>query len=262
LNLETAIFNWSEAPSDHYAALLGKLLKRERDAIHTESRLAQAHWHAIFAQLDPLASSGTNVTVDEIRLAISAALEAAVLIGPAPKPVVVQCERAVSYDKAVGYFVRELSIPRIDMEGHFDAWSDPENTRSLNACQRLLGRFQTGPRPTWGIPFPSGDPRPLDGLCAGDCHQRLALFPEIDLSEKVIMTYALPVNTRQTIPTIADAFGWSDTPPCWRSFFLPAPSGEFVGYTAPMISTVSGLPEIVHEPVHLTHLLHPLQKRS
>lgn len=148
------------------------------------------------------------------------------------------------------------------IEDHIDSWSDPAAKNALDSCRRLLGHFPTGPSPSWAIPFDASEPRPLDGFSAGICHQRLALYPEINDAEKLIMTYSLPSGTTQTIPTIGDAYRWNDDRPHWRSFFLPSPAGTSPGRTGPLNSGLDGFPEIVHSPVRMDHLIHPLQKRS
>jgi hypothetical protein len=240
--------------------LLSLLAIREQDAIWTESRIDESHWHQILDELAVFLPNASAVA-DDVRNAISTALETVLLAGPKPVPLASHCERAVSYEKAVLFYSRELGVSLENMQDHFDKWADPSNARALQACRNLLGAFLTGMKPTWAIPYDPSAPRPLDGCVAESCHCRLALHPVVDTSEKVIMTYRLPPGVVQSIPTLGDAFRWCDPQPHWRSFFLPADPGHTVGRTAPMFHGIDGFPEIVHDPVLLVHLTHPLEKR-
>ncbi len=254
----TALGLWPHAPVDEFSPLLETLSTREQAAIHGEPRLEEPVWQSIFLELSALAP---GASADEVRLAFSAALENVLLCGTAGDPIPFQCERAVPFEGAIGYYIRELMIPRLEMEENFDFWSDPDAAKPLDSCCSLLGHFKTGPHPSWAIPFASNEPNPLDGHSAETCHQRLALYPDGDHSPKVIMTYILPPGTKHAVPTIGDAFRWNDAFPYWRSFFLPAPIGASLGKTAPLDNSLTGFDEIVHEPIDLINLTRPLQRR-
>ncbi len=260
MDLVSAIANYPAVQLGDVERVLSMLTIREQNAIRAESRLVEVHWHRILDELVlliPKASAAAN----EVRRAISNALESVIFAGPEPVPLASHCERAVSYEKAVIFYSRELGVSLENMHDHFDKWADPSNARALQACRNLLGVFLTGMKPTWAIPYEPGTSRPLDGCTAESCHCRLALHPLVDTTEKVVMTYLLPLGVVQKIPTLGDAFRWCDPQPHWRSFFLPAATGHTVGWTAPMFPGIDGLPEIVHEPVPLVHLTHPLEKR-
>jgi hypothetical protein len=262
MRLVEAITSFTGLALSDCTDLLNMLTQRETEAIFEESRLDEPFWHKVFQELASLVGSPTAATDNDVRLAISAALEDAILIGPPPDSLSGPCERAASFSGMVGYYARELFLNPSAIEDHIDAWADPSAKNALAACKGLLGHLTTGRNPSWAIPYAHGDPHPLDGLSAGICHQRLALYPEIDDAAKLIMTYTLPSGTTQTIPTIGDAYRWNDDRPHWRSFFLPSPAGTSPGRTGPLDSGLDGFPEIVHAPVRLDYLIRPLQKRS
>lgn len=262
MQLVEALSTFSDLSLSDCQKLLKMLSQCELDAIFGESRLDAVRWHRVFGELGKLSGKPTGATENDVRLAISSALEADVLVGPPPASLSGPCERAVSYTGAVGFYARELTLAPEVMEDHVDSWADPGSRSALSSCKKLVGHFLTGPSPSWAVPFDIGQPRPLEGLAAGMCHQRLALYPEINDAEKLIMTYELPSGTHQAIPTIGDAYRWNDDRPHWRSFFKPSPAGASPGRTGPLNSKLDGFPEIVHAPVRLEYLIHPLQKRS
>jgi hypothetical protein len=256
----TSLTSLPAAEAERFLACIGLLTIRERDAILTESRISEDLWNGIHSQLRLLAPS---IEADDVRLAFSAALEGQFLTGPRPDPRANHCERAVSYERTLKYFLGQVGLPRSEMEDHVDYWDNDADPTALVDCKGLVGHLLTGARPSWAVPFEFTSPmtRPLSGMCASAVHCCLALYPEVDDSPKMIMTYALPSHAPQAIPTIADAFQWNDDQPFWRYFFLPSAPDLGYGMTAPMDPSQSGFPEIVHEPIPLSHLVTPLQKR-
>lgn len=95
MRLIEAISSFSGLTLADCTNLLKMLTQRETEAIFEESRLDEPVWHRVFDELAALVGSLPGVTDNDIRLAISAALEDSVLIGPPPDSLSGPCERAV-----------------------------------------------------------------------------------------------------------------------------------------------------------------------